>query len=217
MDNQFGIVNNYAGVVVSLNQKKVPYFGVGMMDHGKFKVWLSKRAWCIKLPEGLSDKEAQQINEAIAKGILVEGRQYLPSVEKDPLVLARYVNFVKESYTLDSKAKAPFQDLIRKKQDGNYTAVEIIAECLRVEEAGRRRPTWVAFLNDAIKAYDGPQILVEDYRDDPEAYRVTIDASGVIVDDSRKDKKPQSKKLTTSNAPTKARESALNKFLGDEV
>lgn len=215
MAEKLGIINNYAGAVVSLNQKKAPYFGVGMMDHGKFKVWLSKRAWCVQLPNNLTDKEADQIRLAISSGLLIEGKVYMPTVEKDPKVLAKYLTLIKNNHTLDSRSKAPFQQLVLQKQDGNYTAIEILSECLRSEEATRRRPTWIAFLNDAIKAYDGPLMVVEDYKDDPEAYQVTIDMSnGIIIEDSRKTTELVA---PVSKTPQKVKSKELNKFFGDEV
>ena len=215
MSEKLGIINNYNGAIISLNQKKAPYFGVGMDSNGHFKVWLSKQKWCAKIPEGLTSQEADQIKAALWNGTLVEGKKYIPAAEKDPTVLAKYVNHVKNSYVLDNQAKSLIQLLVQKKQDGNYTAVEILAECLRVEESTRRRPTWIAFLNDAIKAYDGPQFIVEDYSDSPDVYQVTIDSNGTVVKDSRPDAKI--KALPETNVSKKVRTNELNKFLGEQV
>ena len=84
MQKKFGIINNFAGTVVSLNQKKSRYLGIGAIkgQHGQFKVWLTPQKWCAKLPNNLTADEAQQVQDMINTGVLVEGRVYLPVAKK---------------------------------------------------------------------------------------------------------------------------------------
>lgn len=219
MTEKLGTINNYAGVVISLDQRMMPYFGVGQLQPGEFKVWLSAKRWSVQIPEGLTNEEALQVQKALASGVIREGREYIPPARKDPKTLQHYLNLLKTSYGVTAQSKAPFIALVQKKSEGNHTAIEILNACLKEEESTRHREVWIAFLKDGIKHCDGPLSLVEDYENDPEAYTVTIDpASMVIVEDSRSktDTKPKAKpKDPTVITDPVAKEKAIKKFLGD--
>lgn len=219
MAEQLGILNNYAGVVVSLNQKRATYLGIGPLENNMFKVWLSPQVWCAKLPADLTPSEAEQVRRAINQGVLVSGRQYLPVVKKDKTVIKKYIDHVKQSYGVDAKAKAPFQHLVLTRQEGHFTAAEIITACLSEEERTKRRAPWIAFLNDALKAYDGPDVIVHDYSDNPETdlieepVRVTMPQEIPIPtpSDPIKQETPVDKKKAKEVAK------ALDKFLGEAL
>lgn len=226
MEQKIGYINNFAGVIVSLNLKKSPYLGVGPIrgEHGKFKLWLNSHKWCAAIPEGLTDEDAKYLQAMLNAGILVEGRHYLPPIEKLTKTVQDWVMLVKTSRMLTRSIKDQFIALVRKKQEGGYTAFEILTSCLNFEESNQRRADWILFLNEGLKAYDGPRVLMENTEDDPEAYAVTIDATGIIVEDSR-DKDPQKKEKTKKKAhqpetlttTQDEREKMLSKFLGDKI
>lgn len=212
MPEILGIVNNNAGIVVSLNQRAMPFFGIGMdKNTGNCRVWLSPKAWCALLPVDLTQEEANQVRVAINKGLLVEGRRYMPAVVKDTTVLNKYIEIVKTSHVVDKKAKDPFIALVLNKQEGNYTAGEIITACIKFEEGRSRRPIWMAFLNDAFKNYDGPLTLIEDYSNSPDAYDpgnpIEPVAVAPVVTDTPSTQAPKQK------LSPKEKEKALNKFL----
>lgn len=219
---KIGQINNYAGVVISLNQKAGSYFGLGTpskdpaSNSAQFKVWLTPKDWCAVIPPGLTDPEVTQLQNAIKSGLVILGKQYMPAAVKDPGAIQKYIDIMKYAPMLDNKAKQPFISLVNKKSDGNYTALEILNACLREEESSRHREVWISFLKDGIKAYNGPDILVQDFSDDPGNYTVTLDPSSLtVIDDSRKDNKPAKLDKPKSKLNEKQKESALKKYLGD--
>ncbi len=219
MELKFGQINNYAGTVVSLNQKKATYIGIGETkgEHGQMKVWLTPQKWCTKLPSNLTAEDTRQIQAMLDSGILVEGKHYLPVAKKDLAVLKEFLNLTKSTRYLNDAAKEPFRELFRAKQKGNYSAFEIFNECLKLETNTQNRAEWIAFFNDAIKSFDGPKILVEDYEHDPEIYTITIDEpSRPSTSDNSQDKKKTKEKAKAQEpevSPEK-KEELLKKFLG---
>jgi hypothetical protein len=223
MEQKFGQIMNYAGTTVSINLAKSTYLRIGPLEDGQFKVWLGPNQWCVQVPPGLTNDEARQLKEMLDVGILVEGKQYMPVAVHNTKTLQDYLNVVKKSRVLDKKTKDIFVQLVRKKSEGNYSAFEILNACLKAEEETSRRPEWIAFLNDGIKAYDGPRILLEKNEVDPEAYTVAIDSTGAIVKDSRpeeiknKSKKGKLPELKERELTPEQKEKALNQFLGESI
>jgi len=222
MTDKLGIINNFAGEVLSLNQKKAPYLGIGMNEETRqHKVVWNVKGWCKQVPTGLTYEEAQQIQKCISEGVLVTGRHYLPAKVKDPATIKKYLDTIRQP--LMPVAKKPFQELVRKKQEGNYSAKEIIVACIQEEEKLRRRADWLRFLGDGLKACTGPELIVEDYHDDPEAYQVVINTeTNQIVADSRpvEARKPKGKKVVvveTNQATQEERAKALDNYLGDSI
>lgn len=214
-----GLLNNYAGAEISLNQKRGNYFGIGD-DGERPKIWLSASSWTCIVPDNLSPTEVDQLGDAIQEGRIVVGKQWIPAIEKVRGTKERYADIVLKSRALNAEAKEPFLKLHRYKKDGNYTALEILTYCKTEEDKHRSRPEWMTFLQECIDAYDGPVQLVEDFPEDPENYEVTIDpVSMTVTNDSRgKDA------LNIPSAPQQQyedpakREEALNNFFeGDSV
>lgn len=219
---KIGQVNNYAGTIISLNQKNGSYIGIGPIateskgPSSQYKVWLTPKEWHTAVPEGLTADETMQLEHAIKSGLVVIGKHYLPAAVKNPAVVQKYIKLMKESPMLDAKAKKPFINLVNAKSEGFYTALEILSACIKEEESTRRRETWITFLKDGLRSYNGPEMLVQDYSDDPGNYTVTIDPQSLtIVEDSRGDKKPKEPEKPKSKLSAKQKEEALKKFLGD--
>lgn len=183
-----GAIDNYKDQFVSINLKKTTYFGLGN-DEGEMKLWLSPENWFDKMPENLTNKEADQIAQGIADGRIVLGQVWMPPVDKKKEVLDKYVKLLSEYPGLTPEFKEIIISLFRYKEEGNYTALEIFKAMLDKEKNTRNRPPFIAYLNDAIEAYVGPVQLVQDYPDDPENYKVTIDAGVVIASD--REEKPE--------------------------
>ncbi len=225
MQQKFGIINNFAGAVISLNQKKSRYLGIGAIkgQHGQFKVWLTPQKWCVKLPSDLNADDAQQIQNMLNSGILVEGRHYLPVAKKDEAVLNTYLMLLKGKRMLSEDIKEQFRQLVIKKSEGNWSAFEILKSCIKFEEENSRRSDWLRFLKDGLDAYHGPEFLVEDFENDPEAYVVTIDISAqqVVQKEATKETvKAEPVKQTKKGRPSKSdaeKEEALKKYLGDKI
>jgi len=213
-----GIINNFANTVISLNQEAAPYFGIGRLENGQNKVWLTNKQWCAVIPEGLTDAEASIVSDALDKKILVVGRTYLPAKRKDPAALNKYVELVKRMFNPTKDARDQFVNLVINKYDGNYTAFEIISECLKHSES-LRRDVWTAFLKEGLGAYIGPQTIVEDYSDSsesqigyiaPEVTIKPIPATKPIPPSSKSD-------ITKQKMPSEKKEELLKKMLGDAI
>jgi len=221
MENKIGNINNFAGALLSLNQKTTPYLGIGKSSLGRFKVWFSLREWCHQIPEGLTDKEAAQVQQAITQGFLVNGRVYLPKAVKDEKVLAFYINTMRRALTLDHASKVLFITLTRKTKDGNYTSKEIFQACLEDERIVKRRDTWIKFLEEGIKFYKGPENIVEDYSD----YQASINLEPAVEllaipvsKESVKFAKSKSKPLPSDKVLTeKQKEELLSKHLSPKL
>ena len=123
-----GSVENHKGLVVSLNMKKASFFGVG--DPGKdVKLWLTPEAWSATIPNNLSDEEARQITHGLNVGAIVAEKKWIPPVDKVQGTKEKYAALLK-SNRLDEKAKEPFIDLVKKKEEGGYTPLEILTHCM---------------------------------------------------------------------------------------
>ena len=180
---RLGQLNNYAGQTISLNQKVAPYFGVGEGDEKK--IWLSKDNWCAKVPNNLTPDEVTIIDKAMSNGYIVLGKEWLPALKKDVNIRNEYVKVIERSKYLTNEVKEPFQQLVLKKQDGNYTASEIITHVMKSERASRGRTNFLTFLQDALDHYDGPAQLVPDHPVNPLGF---IDTNEMLeVEDDTKD------------------------------
>lgn len=174
-----GKVNNYAGQFFSLNMKNANYFGIGG-DREQPKFWLSPENYVDQVPEGLSDEEAALIDSALETGRIVEGKQFIPTVDKNKAVLTQYVDLLAEFRTTEEKFKLIMQNLLRHGKDGNYTAHEIAREMLKKEEGSMKRAPFVTYLKQFIEHCTGPVSLVKDSAHDTDKYTVSIDGSGKI-------------------------------------
>jgi hypothetical protein len=169
--------------------KAANYFGVGAE---RPKLWLSPENWCDRVPDNLNDKEAEQIANALRDKRIVLGKEWIPPLDKDEKVLEKYLNHLDSCIRADDKFKDPLKSLMLYKKEGNYTALEIYRAMLAREKTKRNRPDVLQFLDEACNHYIGPVSLVEDYPDDPDNYKVTIDQSTMrVVDSTKKDRKPE--------------------------
>lgn len=216
---KIGNINNFAGAVLSLNQKMSPYFGIGMSRSGKSKVWFSISEWCHRIPEGLTDAEAAQVQNAISTGLLVNGRVYLPKAVKDEAVLDKYISTMKRALTLDQKSKDVFLTLIRKTHEGNYTSKEIMLACLEDEKINKRRGPWIAFLEEGIKYYKGPDTLITDYSDYQESLEYVAEApvEAPRPQANAKSKPGRPSKQDAPKLTDKQKEDLLTKHLGEKI
>lgn len=182
-----GIINNYKDQFVSINLKKATYFGLGENEDQSKKLWLSPENYFDLVPDNLTNEEVEALGVAISDDKVVLGKVWLPPVDKDKKVIKKYLSMLSEATVLTEEFKEKIVSLFRYKEEGHYTALEIFKAMLDKEKKTRDRPTFVAYLNDAIGAYIGPVQLVQDYPDDPDNYSVVID-DGVIVSTDRKEK-----------------------------
>ena len=207
---KMGVLNNYAGMTVSLNQKVAAYFGVGRNDKtGQMKVWLNESTWYTVLPDNLTVEESETIKIALDNGTLFPGRKLITRFTKGKGVKERYRALMKDAFSL--KTKAPFIQLFKKKSDEGWTALEVFTYCRNEENKARARKEWLDFLKEGIETFRGPEILVKDYDDDEYTVKVDLNAQEVVAD-SRKDTSiiPVGKSMVSQ-----ASEEALNKFLGE--
>lgn len=177
---QLGVVNNYAGMFVSLNMKKTNYFGVGEKAP---KIWLSFTNWCDQIPEGLTDIETKHIWQALKEELIVEGKQWIPALDKDQGLLKEYISCLSDfTRADDEKFKAIVKDLFQKKTAGNYTSLEIFRAMLAKEKSGRNRPGFLTYLQDACDNCDQrKEQLVQDFPDDPHNFSIEIDPDTMNV------------------------------------
>lgn len=218
-NQSLGVIARYAGIDISLNPKAGAYFGIG--DAGdKCKVWLDKENWTCVVPDTLSDTESMQLEGALNRGTIVIGKTYIPLLIKEEGIKEQYFEVIKHAKGLTTQVKAPFIALVRMKQVGNWTPLEILTYCLNKERTTRARTEWISFIEEAIANYNGPDYLVEDFVGDPDEYQVVIDPNVGIVLDSRGDVKKDSLKIKYSDPSlatisSKVAEKELSKFLGE--
>lgn len=198
---KLGAINNYAGTEVSLNLKKASYWGLGDNDRGKI-FWLSTENWCGTIPDDVNSEDATQIANAFAAGTLVMGREWIPALDKDKTVLRKYEQVLNDYKYVNDEFKNIWRDLLSRKKEGNYTAREILSHCIEQERKLRNRKPHLAWLEDALDYYEGPDFLVQDFPDDPDNYEVTIDATTSQVVSSTRDKdKTKVEKQPTKTSP----------------
>ena len=215
---QLGQLSNYAGEVISLNMKRTSIFGIGDNVDAP-KIWLTTESWCAKVPDGLTDAEANILATNIANGTVVVGKQWIPALDKDKSVMAKYLGFLDEHRTISANPKDKFKQIIinlmQHKKEGNYTALEIYRAMLAKEKRTKNRTPFLTYLQQAIDHYIGPVQLVEDFPEDPDNYTVTIDPlTNSIISTDKKNLTPPADK-TFSNP--KARSAAIDKVLGDTI
>ena len=145
MSEKIGAIDNYVGQELSLNMKVVSYLGIGTPGKSpegppgvNFKLWFCKDNWCQTVPEDLSPEEVSQIDSAINSGKLIIGKEWIPTIDKDPNILVQWRNDLKSSRMLDDKFKEKFRHLVKAKSEGNYTAHEIL-QTLIADETKRNR------------------------------------------------------------------------------
>lgn len=216
---KLGQVKNYSGQTISLNQKIASFFGIGERDNGQKKIWLNADQWCVAVPSDLTNEEVTQLDKAMSNGVIVLGRELIPALEKDKSVKEKYAKIIADARYLDEEIKDPFRYLVRAKQDGNYTALEIITYVLEQERSTRSRPNFMQFLQEAINHYDGPAFLIEDYPEDPNNYTVSVDLDNMtVVEDSRKENliSKQNNDYTPTQADNLSKQHALDELFGPD-
>ncbi len=185
-----GVINDYKDQFVSINLKVETYFGLGEREDGTKKLWLSPENWFDMVPDDLTESEIGQLGVAIQNSTVVLGKIWIPVIDKDKKVLDKYIRMLSDYTGLTQEFKDVIVSLFRYKEEGNYTALEIFKAMLEREKKTRNRPTFVAYLNDAIGSYIGPVQLVEDFPDDPDNYSVIIDDGIVVASDRKENPKP---------------------------
>lgn len=207
--DKLGYVGQLSGQIISLNQKKATYFGIGKLNKiGNPEVWLAPNHWYAELPAELSAQDQDILYKALEKGLIKMGKHWMPALVKDTNVKEKYIQLM-IGRKLFENTKQPFIDLVKKEKEGNYTALEILSYCLKKEQEGSNRQEWIAFLKDGMAAYRGPVQLVEDTPD--EAYEVQIDfVEGTIKPVGEKEVSSRSRKSQPKGA-LKKREKELTK------
>lgn len=213
-----GSIQNFAGTVISLNQKRQAFFGVG--DTGRkeneSKIWLTKDNWYCTIPEGLSAEEVDQLARALQMGIVKEGKHWIPPVDKVAGTCEKYAAVVLQNGPT-KEAKQPFIDLVKTESTGGYTAQEILKFCQDAERKGRSRPEWIRWLQEAIDHCTGPEMLVEDFPNDPGNYTAVVDPATMQVvqtDAPKDDLKIDVAAMGLGTAPSQVAQEALEDFLG---
>lgn len=152
--------NTLIGKVISLNQKLESYFGVG-------NIWLTSENYSTEVPDGLTDQEYEIIDKSLLDGTLVEGKKFIPPVDRSITVLDEYWADVKstglsDKTKLGQAARNKFSTLIKKTSDRGWTAYEIAAHCLNKETQGSSRENVIRLLKEVIDNYFGQKTLYKE-------------------------------------------------------
>jgi hypothetical protein len=196
----------YTGKTISLNQKAATYFGVGD------KIWLNEHNWSTEVPNDLTAEEISIIDDGINSGTIVMGEKWIARLEKDLSVRENYLDIVKNAKYLTDEVKEPFKQLILTKQNGNYTASEILTYVMNHERKTRGRTNFLTFLQDALNHYDGPAQLVSDGPHELDSYVNTEQM--LKVDDSTKDKLSPP---VVDESPSEAKLKALDELFESDI
>jgi len=186
-----GVMNSYKGQFISLNMKVAPFFGIGTLEDGSNKIWLSANNWFDQVPDNLTEEEVDMLTRAIRDKKVILGKRWIPAIDKDKEVKNKYIKHVKSFKFCTEEFKDIVRGLVRRKKEGNYTAIELLRAMIETERAANNRPDFVKYLEDAIDHCSGPVSLVEDYPTDPENFTVTIDPlTKQVVESTKKIKEP---------------------------
>lgn len=185
VDVPLGMVNNYEGMPVSIDLSQISFFGLGPSH---FPVlWLSTENWYDTVPAGLDNEQAGILSKAIAQGTVVVGKKWIPPLTKDKKVLSKYIETLRSARMVDEKFKSVIRSLLLSGKEGNYTAIEIFRKMLVDEQSRTNRDTFMSYLKEAIDHSKGPEILVQDFPNDPNNYTVQLDPNTFeVLSDTRK-------------------------------
>lgn len=157
--NQNFFTNTIKGKTISLNQKVQPFFGVG-------PIWLTSNSYSAIVPDNISYQEEEIIRKALSSNTIVEGKVYIPPIDKNKDVLSEYWHLVKtfglEPTNNKSESVIRFRQLLKNGVDRNWTAKEITSFCIEQEKKYKNREKVIKLLNDVYKNSDCPVTLLED-------------------------------------------------------
>lgn len=191
-----GVINNYAGQFFSLNMKKTNFFGVGERENGMKKLWLSPENWVDQAPDDLTEEDIDIIANSLRAGTIVVGKRWLPPLDKEPEIKKQYLSLLRESSSCTEEFKSKIRSLVAYGDHGNYTAKEILNAMVSKEKEGRNREPFITFLEDGLSHYHGPELLVEDFPEDPDNFTIEIDPSTMKVISSTRKKESTEKSMT---------------------
>lgn len=157
--NQNFFTTSIKGKTISLNQKAQSFFGVG-------NIWLTSTNYSAVVPDNITYQEEDTIRKALSAKTIVEGKVYIPPIEKNKDVLTEYWHLVK-TFGLDptnnkSESIVKFRKLLKDGVDRNWTAKEISSFCIEQEKKYKNRDRVIKLLNDVYKNSDCPPTLLEE-------------------------------------------------------
>lgn len=145
------------GKTISLNQKIDCYFGVG-------NLWLTSSNYYAIIPDTLSDEELGIVQKCLNDGVIVEGKVFIPPIDRSQDVLNEYWLSVKSSGLSESSkngktAREKFATLLKHGVDRGWTAYEIASFCLNKEVQNSNRSEVNRLLNEIIVNFPGEKTL----------------------------------------------------------
>ena len=211
-----GGMNSLIGKTISINLKERNFFGVG-------PIWLTPKRYWATVPPGLSEEEYSIIKSGLNSGEVIEGKQFIPPVDKPEGVLDEYWSLVKANGICE-----PLKEKLRRTLnvhdgvDRGYTAMEIILECARREKKWRHRPNVIQWLEEALNNCEGPLTLYEPPDEEEGLKIVTITPDGEVVGKDAKGNVVDQTNLASPQPPpppqshkrgTKSKKEALGELL----
>lgn len=163
------------GKVISLNLKRASFFGAG-------PIWLTPTNYWVTIPNDLDETDYYIIKNALEKGTVVEGKEFIPPVDKADSTLDEFWLLIKNR-GLDEETKDRFRRLLRTGTHQNWTVAEICAYCTRKETETKNRDKVLQFLADLRSIYTGPHTLFDEPDDAEGIKKVTVasDETGTTV------------------------------------
>lgn len=151
--------NSLKGKSISLNQKVQSFFGVG-------PIWLTSADYSTVVPDSISPQDEEVLKKALSAGTIIEGKTYIPPIERNRDVLEEYWHLVK-IFGLDptnnkSESILKFRKLLKNGVDRNWTAKEISSFCIEQEKKYKNRERVIKLLNDVHRNSDCPATLLEE-------------------------------------------------------
>lgn len=158
-NNQNFFTNSVKGKTISLNQKVQSHFGIG-------PIWLNCTNYSAVIPNDISYEHEEIVKKALSSGTLVEGKKYIPPIDKNKDVLNEYWHLIKtfglEPTNNKSESVIKFRKLLKNGVDRNWTAKEISSFCIEQEKKYKNRERVIKLLNDVYKNSDCPTTLLEE-------------------------------------------------------
>lgn len=185
--------NSLTGKTISINLKKLAFFGVG-------PIWLtSTKYWCT-IPDNMSNKDYELINKAIKEGQVVLGKKFIPPVDKIESVIDEYWLEIKAS-GVGRKTKEKLRKLLKLGSDGFFTPIEILNACIAKEQAYKNRNDVIALLKEAMNNYDGPVQLYDPPEEEEGIRKVLIKDGAIIGVDAKGNEQDISRKPPPKSDP----------------
>jgi len=151
--------NSIKGKTISLNQKLQPVFGIG-------PIWLTSSNYSAVVPDTITYQEEEIIKKGLSSGAIVEGKVYIPPIDKNRDVLNEYWHLIKtfglEPTNSKSESVIKFRQLLKNGVDRNWTAKEISSFCIEQEKKYKNRDRVIKLLNDLYENSDCPVTLLEE-------------------------------------------------------